>query len=85
MRPVTSQEVAVGITVQVRAGLVPIAVTVYDVGVGPEEGGVTVTVADVVEVTTAVGAPGVLGGASGADAVDGDDEPIELVAIVVNV
>lgn len=69
----------------VRTGLLPTAVTVYDDGVGPEDGGTTVTVADVVEETTAVGVPGALGGASGADVEGTEEDPIVLLAVEVNV
>ncbi len=88
VNPVTSHDVNGATTVHERTGLVPTAVTVYDDAGPPDDGGVTVTVADVVDVTTTLGVPGrpgVANGITGADATEADDVPAALVAVEENV
>ena len=62
VKPVTAQEVAGTVTVQVAPP--GEAVTVYEVGVSPLPGGLIVTVACPSTPATAVGVPGVPGGAA---------------------
>jgi hypothetical protein len=60
---------------------------VYEVGVVPLPGGVTVTTTEAFP-GTAVGAPGAFGAVIGVvdeDAAEGDDVPSGLVAVAVNV
>lgn len=85
--PVTSHDVEGAVTVHDLV-LSSTAVTKYDAGVPPVDGGVIVTVDEVVEVTTAVGVPGVPGAARGvtaAEATDAGDVPALFVAVDVNV
>jgi hypothetical protein len=85
VKPVTTQEVSGDVTVQVAPP--GEAVTVYEVGVPPDDGGVIVTVASP-SPGSATGAPGVPGVRTGVIAFDGSDEPEvppPLVAVAVNV